>query len=212
MIQVKQFIFNPFEENTYILYDETNECVIIDAGCSDRNENAEISEYISQNSLKPVRLLNTHCHIDHILGNAFMTEFTGLMPESHQDDTFLIHSAKEQGQMFGLEIDNPPFPVAFLDESTPVSFGNSSLNIIHVPGHSPGHIAFFSKPDNILFPGDIIFKASIGRTDLPGGNHQQLITNITNKILTLHESTIIYPGHGPQTTVGEEKSSNPFLS
>ncbi len=212
MIQIKAFTFNVFQENTYLLSDETGECIIIDPGCSDPGEFRKMHDWILSNSLKPVRLVNTHAHIDHILGWKYVTEAYDLVSEAHRDELVIVESAKEQAAMFGLDIEQPPSVGRFLSEKDHLEFGNSVLEIIHVPGHSPGGLVFFSREQKFMIAGDALFKGSIGRTDLPGGACETLISALKEKILTLDHDVAVYPGHGPPTSIGAEKRSNPFLS
>lgn len=211
MIQIASFTFNPFQENTYVLFDETKECVIIDPGCSNDRENKELRDFISSRGLKPVHLLNTHCHIDHILGNAFISREYKLEPEIHKDDLFLLHALLRTAQMYGVNAEESPEPSKFLDEGDQVKFGNSVLDILFTPGHSPGSITFYNKDEKLAIVGDVLFHQSIGRTDLPGGDYNTLIASIKNKLLPLGDDVKVYAGHMESTTVGAEKKYNPFL-
>jgi glyoxylase-like metal-dependent hydrolase (beta-lactamase superfamily II) len=212
MVQIKSFIFNPFQVNTYVLYDETGECVIIDAACQDQREQEILAETIKTEGLKPVRLLNTHCHVDHLLGNRFVAEKYNLSPECGSEDDFLIFQAADQGKMFGLEVDPPPAPGNHLKEGDKIRFGKSFLDVFAVPGHSPGSLAFYNEQEKICITGDALFKGSIGRTDLPGGNYETLISSITSKLMRLADDVKIYPGHQLPSTIGKERTSNPFLT
>lgn len=212
MIQIKIFVFNPFQENTFVLFDETKEAVIIDAGCHSKSEEKMLAEFISGNQLKPVRLINTHCHIDHILGNRFVSEYFSIKAEAHQADEFLALAAQQYGLTFGIQMEAAPAFGNYLDEGQQVLFGNSFLDIVHIPGHSPGGIVFYNKPEGFMIAGDVLFEGSIGRTDLPGGNYEQLISAIKNKLFTMDEKMIVYPGHGSSTTIGREKRTNPFFN
>jgi len=212
MIKIKTFVFNSFQENTYLLYDETCKAVIIDPGCHSKSEEESLLSFIKENSIKLKHLLNTHSHIDHILGNRFVSEQFKLPVESHKDDVFLIQNAKEQGAVFGFQIEEPPMPGNYLDESMQVQFGNSVLDIIHSPGHSPGSLVFYNKEEKFMIVGDVLFNQSIGRTDLPGGSYDVLIDSITNKLFPLGDDMEVYTGHGSPTTIGQERISNPFLS
>ncbi len=211
MIQIKIFVFNGFQENTFILYDETGEAIIIDAGCQSPAEIAVLQNFIFSQKLKPVQLLGTHGHIDHILGNGFLKDHYQIAYRAHEGDQFLIENASQQGSMFGLDIKKPPLPDSYLADSEQIHFGNSDLDVIHLPGHSPGGVGFHCKAQGFIVVGDVLFRNSIGRTDLPGGDYDQLINSINSRLLVLPENTIVYPGHGPQTTIGEEKRNNPFL-
>ncbi len=211
-MQIKNFIFNPFQENTYLVYDDSKEVIIIDPGCFSAREESILVQFIEENGLKPVRLLNTHCHIDHILGNHFVSEKYKLKVEAHPTDEFLSKAAKNHGINYGIQIGEVPKIEIFLDEKDQITFGNSVLNIAHVPGHSPGSLVFYSQKEAFMIVGDVLFNDSIGRSDLPGGDYNQLITNIKNKLFPLGDNMIVYPGHGPSTSIGKERLSNPFLS
>lgn len=212
MITVKIFVFNPFQENTYLLHDESGECVIIDAGCYHSNEKKQLDEYIHKQNLTCKKLVNTHCHVDHILGNAYIAKT--YQPEifSHKDDSYLIDEAAEHGQIFGFNVEDPPAPTQYLADNSELHFGNSVLKVFHVPGHSPGSIALYSPDQNFIIVGDVLFKGSIGRTDLSGGDYDQLMKSIFTRLMTLPPNTVVYPGHGPATTIHEEALSNPFLA
>lgn len=212
MMKIKTFVFNPFQENTYLLYDETGEAVIIDPGCYAKSEEEKLIVFISNNSLKLKQLLNTHSHIDHILGNRFVSEQFNLDLQSHKEDEFLIQRAKEQGLAFGIKVENPPLPSNYIDEGMKIEFGNSQLEIIHAPGHSPGSLVFYNKNEKFMIVGDVLFNQSIGRTDLPGGSYEVLVDSIVNKLFPLGDDMEVYSGHGSPTTIGQERISNPFLS
>jgi hydroxyacylglutathione hydrolase len=211
MITIKTFVFNSFQENTYLLFDETKECIIVDAGCYTQNEYNELSSFIEKNNLTPVKLINTHGHIDHILGIEYFAKKYNLKAEAHVNDIPIIEQASFYGKVFGLDLENHPKIDVYLKEGDVVSFGNSSIQVFHVPGHSPGSVAFYSAPDNFVITGDVLFKGSIGRTDLTGGSLDQLMDSINSKLLTLPDDTLVFPGHGSTTTIGEERNTNPFL-
>lgn len=211
MSQVKVFINNPFQENTHIVYDETGECAIIDPGMDTAAEQNAVVDFIKQHNLKPVLLLNTHCHIDHILGNKFIFDMYGLKPQFHAGELHLLEAGVAYAPQFGLRYEPSPAPEVFLSEEGTVSFGNTSLKLIFAPGHSPAHLCFYDEKDNFLIGGDVLFAGSIGRTDLPGGDFKTLIDNIEQKLLILPDDCRVYPGHGPSTTIGQEKLTNPFL-
>ena len=211
MIQVKSFTCNPYQENTYLLFDETHACVIIDPGMYTGDEQNEVLKFIAENKLKPVLLLNTHCHIDHVLGNKFIYDTYGLLPQFHKGEEILLTSVVSYAPQMGIRYEVSPLPETYLSESGKVDFGSSSLEIIFAPGHSPAHLCFYSTADNFFIGGDVLFFQSIGRTDLPGGNHSQLIKNIKEKLFILPDDCKVYPGHGPATTIGFEKKHNPFL-
>lgn len=211
MMEIRKFTFNPVAVNTYVVWDETGECAIIDAGCSKPAEEAALAGFIEEKELKPVKLLNTHGHFDHVIGNGFAARQWDLEVEMHKDDNSLVLNAKEQGGMFGIAMHQPPKPAKFFEEGDEITFGNTTLKVIHVPGHSPGGVAFHNAKEKILIAGDILFYGSVGRTDLPGGEHEALITGIKSKLLGLDPATKVFPGHGPETTIGDEIKNNPFL-
>ena len=209
---IKTFTFNPFQENTYLLYDETNEAVIIDAGCLNINERNTLIQYIVQNKLNLKRVLNTHLHLDHQFGNKFLFTTFGLKPEANIEDEFLLESVVAQAKSFGLPFNEEAQELGnYIVEDQIINFGNSSLKTFHVPGHSPGSISFYSEKEGFVIVGDALFKGSIGRTDLPRCDYATLILSITKKLLTLPDSTVVYSGHGPTTTIGDEKINNPYL-
>jgi len=212
MIKVEKFVVNPLGENSYILSDETGECIFIDPGFYYDEEHQEVKDYVTDNKLIPIKITNTHCHFDHIMGVEFVRNEFKIPFFAHAEDVFWVEKAVAQGEMFGFEM-KPVAPIdAFLSENEFVEFGNSRLQIIHVPGHSPGHVVFYSEKDKTLIAGDVLFYGSIGRTDLPGGNHETLISNIKNKLLVLPDGTTVFCGHGPETKLGFEKRTNPFLT
>lgn len=212
MISIEKFVFNPFQENTYVLYDHTKECVIVDPGCIDANEQQMIVDFIQKNDLRPVMVLNTHLHLDHVFGCKFIIDTYNIPFIAHADDQFFIDITKSYAVQFGIAIsENPPGLTKTVDEGDVVKFGESELQIIHVPGHSPGGIVLYNKSQQFAIAGDVLFNGSIGRTDLVQGNHEQLISGIKEKLLTLNDDIIVYPGHGGVTTIGAEKQENPFL-
>ena len=211
MIRVDSFGFNPFQENTYILSDETKECVIIDPGCYDQQERRILTDFITNEKLFPVRILNTHCHIDHVLGNHFVTEKYKLGVEIHTNEIPILKSLMQVAQMYGVPAEDSPDPTGFLEEGNTIKFGNSVLDILFTPGHSPGSITFYNKADRFVISGDVLFFQSIGRTDLPGGDFDTLIQSIKEKLFPLGDDVKVYSGHGPSTMIGFEKKNNPFL-
>lgn len=211
MITIQGFTFNPFEENTYILFDETKECVIIDPGCSNPSEQEEIVDFIKSEQLKPVKLLNTHCHIDHVFGNSFIAKKYNLALEIHKEDLQTLHSLPQVSHLYGLNAEESVEPSNFLNEGDKIVFGNSSLDILFTPGHSPGSICFVSHADKLIIGGDVLFYGSIGRTDLPGGDHETLLSSIRTKLFVLDDDFAVFSGHGQETTIGFEKKNNPFL-
>ncbi len=212
MENIKIFTFNPFSENTYIISNDKGECVIIDPGCSYSEEENGLDNYISANGLKPVKLLNTHCHIDHIFGNLYCTHKYGLELYAHKEELPNIINADMYADTFGVAKPGSPQPVHYLKEGDTVVFGNVILEVLFTPGHSPGHVVFYCRNGNYVIGGDVLFKEGIGRTDLPGGNYATLIRSIHEKMFNLPNDTIIYSGHGPETTIGHEKIYNPFLN
>lgn len=212
MITVHSFTFGPFQENTYVLWDETLDCLIIDPGNSTASEHKKLSDYISEKKLKPVRLILTHAHIDHINGNKYILDTYGLLPEVHKEDVFFIERHAATGAMYGLPVDPSPMAEKFIEEGDVISFGNSHLNVVHTPGHAPGHVTFYNKEEGFMISGDVLFHGSIGRTDLPMGNYDTLISSIKNKLFPLGDVMKVYSGHGPATTIGFEKKNNPFLT
>ena len=212
MIDVVRLTFNAFQENTYLVFDDTGECIIFDPGCSDADENAELSRVISERGLRPVRLINTHCHLDHIFGNKFVAETWGLGLETHQGEEVVLERGLRSAQMYGFpDFQESPMPSVHLNEGDTVSFGNTTLEILFTPGHSPASICFYNREQNFLIAGDVLFQGSIGRTDLPGGNYDTLMKSIETRLLTLPDHVEVFPGHGPSTTIGVERKQNPFI-
>ena len=210
-MNIATFTFNGFSENTYLLYDESRECVIFDPGCSNPTEEQELVNFIESNSLTPVRLINTHCHIDHVLGNKFVADKYTLKLEAHKIEELVLAAAPMSSQIYSVPYTPSPLIEVFLDETMQVTFGNSTLEILFTPGHSPGSLSFFHKESKQLIAGDVLFQGSIGRTDLPGGDYDTLIASIKTQLFPLGDEVRAYPGHGPSTTIGEERVSNPFL-
>ena len=212
MITIQYFTFNPMQENTYVLYDESGECILIDPGCYHVNEKQKLVAFIEEKQLTPVRLLNTHCHIDHVLGNRFVADKYGLKLEIHKNEHSLLLAVKEYAHLYDLNYEESPLPQDYLDEAGKIEFGNSQLDIIFVPGHSPGHLAFVSRDQKFVIGGDVLFQEGIGRTDLPGGDYGVLMTSIKSKFIPLGDDYQVYPGHGPSTNIAYEKDNNPFLT
>lgn len=205
------FTVNPFQENSIVVYDDTGECAIIDPGFSNRAEQDLLADFVETNQLNPTLLLNTHCHIDHILGNRFVADTYHLDLHIHPLDRPLLEAAKSYAHLYGLDYDPSPDPVHSLKEGSDVKFGNTVLEVLHLPGHAPGHVIFVHHASKTIIGGDVIFSGSIGRTDLPGGNHEDLLNSIRQKLFALPDDYIVYTGHGPQTSVGKEKATNPFF-
>lgn len=210
MIQVKSFVFNPFLENTYVLFDKTKECIIIDPGCYEKFEQDALKSFIEENELKVVRLLNTHCHIDHVFGNYWAKTTFGVDLEIHEFDAPTLLAVKAYAPSYGFQHFQESTADKFLKEGDKIHFGNRELDIMFVPGHAPGHIAFYNREEKICIGGDVLFQGSIGRTDLPGGDFDTLINSIKTKMFLLDDDTTVYCGHGASTTIGEEKMHNPF--
>jgi len=209
---IKRFEFNPFPVNTYILYDDTNECVIIDAGMINEKEREELSSFIELNHLQIKHLLNTHLHFDHLLGNPFIRKKFGIKTTTHTGDLFLLDRVNEHAGLFGMLMQDGEVLVdKLLNDGDTITFGNVTLQAIHVPGHSPGSLVYYSEAEQCLFSGDVLFRRNIGRTDLPGGNYNDLISGIQKKLMTLPEHVTVYPGHGSRTTIGFEKKHNMYL-
>lgn len=211
MLKIKTFTFNPFQENTYILSDN-GEAIIIDPGNSDSHETAALNQYISDEKLSIKYLLNTHCHIDHVLGNYQIKEKYKAPFLIHELDLPVLRSVKSYASNYGFPHYTECLPDSFLQEGDEISLGSSKAIVKFVPGHAPGHVAFYFQEEKKIFSGDVLFRSSIGRTDLPGGNFETLITSIHQKLFTLPDAVTVYSGHGPTTTLGEEKVSNPFCA
>lgn len=212
MITLKTFVFNPFQENTYALNDESKECIIVDPGMNSPAEQEELIRYIEKNNLLPKAIVNTHCHVDHILGCQYLVKKYNIPFYANKLEIPLIETAIQFGEFFGLEIEQPPMPDHYLTENNNYNFGNSSFQVFHVPGHSEGSVALYSKEDKLVITGDVLFYGSIGRTDLPGGNYNTLINSIRQKLMMLPKDVEVYPGHGPKTTIQNEYDTNPFLT
>lgn len=212
MITVHTFTFNPFAENTCLLINEKKECIIIDPGCYFEEERQELLQYIAEKELKPLRLLNTHCHIDHIFGNKLVSERFNLSPEIHRLEQPVLDRSPQAGQLYNLPFETSPAPGSYLEEGDRIQWGADELEVIFTPGHSPGSISFYCPSQQWVISGDVLFYQSIGRTDLPGGDHTTLLNSIREKLFPLGDKVKVFPGHGPATTIGFEKESNPFLA
>lgn len=212
MIKVKTFVCNPFQENTYILYDETGECVIVDAGCYSTEERESIDSFIQSNGLKPTKLLNTHGHIDHIAGIEHLSKKYEIELYIHPDDVDNIHRSASMGAMWNFNIDIPTCKVNFIDDGDTITFGSSSLAVIALPGHTKGGVGFYNDTQKIVMVGDTLFRGSIGRTDLPGGNYETIMGSIIKKLLPLGDEVRYYSGHGESSTLGHERRYNPFVN
>lgn len=212
MIKIDSFTFNPFMENTYVLSDSTGEAVIIDPGCYEKHEEEELATFVEENNLKVKLLLNTHGHIDHVLGNSFVKNKYQVPFWIGKEDLATLKSVEAYASNYGFPNYTHTEPDHFLSEGNTVSFGESVLDVLFVPGHAAGHIAFVNESQRMCIGGDVLFQQSIGRTDLPGGNFETLIQSIHNKFFPLPNDTVVYPGHGPATTIGHEKAHNPFCA
>ncbi len=212
MVNVNVFTFNAFSENTILLWDDiTFEAAVVDPGTSTEDEEKELSNFISLKNLKIKYLINTHCHIDHILGCMFIKEKYNPVYYAPEKDLPLLNHAQQQAQMFGIQFENPPKPDKLISEIDELSLGDSKLKFIFTPGHTPGEFCIYLEKEKICITGDVLFNESIGRTDLWGGDYDILISSIENKLLTLPDEVVIYPGHGESSTIGYEKQNNPFI-
>ena len=212
MAAVQKFTFNALGENTYVVYDNTKQCVIIDPGCSNDKERNILQSFIEQESLIPVMLLNTHCHVDHIPGNKFVAETWNIPLYIHENELPLLKDAPLFGGMFGVPCPPSPEPSGFLKPGDELQFGNTEFDLLFTPGHSPGSISFYNPKDGFVIAGDVIFLGSVGRYDLPGASQEDLFHSIATQLMTLPDYTTIYCGHGPNTSIGHERKTNPFLN
>lgn len=212
MIKVAVLVFNPFQENTYIVSDDTGECIVIDAGNYSPAEDKKITDYITEKGLKPVMAVNTHGHVDHILGVQYVKETFGVPFALHGEDRFLVDSCREHGKIYGFDVKEIPAVDIDLKNEGRIKFGDTVLDVIHTPGHSPGHVCLYSPENKILFSGDTLFRESIGRTDLPGGDYSWIMKSIMQKLLPLGGDVNFYPGHGPASSIGHEMMYNPFIT
>lgn len=212
MFQIKSFVFSPIHENTYVLYNELKECIIIDPGCYFDEEKDLLKDFISKSGLMPKMLLNTHCHLDHVFGNKFISETYQLVLHLHEKEKQVLSFAPAAGLMYNMPFDNYNGEFVLLKEGDTITLGTDELKVIEAPGHSPGSICFYCPKQHFIIGGDVLFQRSIGRTDLPGGNHQALLNSIKEKLLVLPDNTKVYSGHGDPTFIGEEKMYNPFLN
>ncbi|MEP6747391.1 MAG: MBL fold metallo-hydrolase [Bacteroidota bacterium] len=211
MFTIMSFIFSPIAENTYVLHNETGDCIIIDPGCYFGNERRELFDYISENGLTPKYLLNTHCHLDHVFGNKFIHETWQLELYLHANEQLMLENAPIAGLQWGMPFDNYKGSLHFLREADIIRLGTDELKVIYAPGHSPGHICFYCQKQHFIIGGDVLFKQSVGRTDLPGGDFDTLMNSIRMQLFVLPAETIVHPGHGESTTIGFEMANNPYL-
>lgn len=212
MITLKAFVFNSFQENTFLLHDDTGNCIIIDPGMNSPEERKQLVDYISEHKLKPEAIVNTHCHVDHVLSCSYLKNLYQIPFYCHELEVELLETAKDYGEFFGLNVDPPPHPDRYLNDDEEFQFGESKIKLIHVPGHSQGSLSLYSENDKFVITGDALFKGGVGRSDLPGGDHQTLINAIRARLLTLPRDVEVYPGHGSSTSIGEEYDTNPFLN
>lgn len=211
MLTVKVFTFNPVQENSYLLYNEAGECILVDPGCYFPEEEAELADFVKEKGLKPLLLLNTHCHFDHVFGNRFVHTTWGLEPWIHPLEKPLLERADQAALRWQLPFENYQGPVHLLEDDSTLTFGEDELKVIWMPGHSPGSVGFYHAQQQFIIAGDVLFRGSIGRTDLPGGEHETLLKSIQTRMYQLPDETVVYPGHGPATRVYTEKKSNPFV-
>jgi hydroxyacylglutathione hydrolase len=211
MLTVMHFEFSPITENTYILYNESGDCAIIDPGCYHQREEEKLREFIANHHLHPKYLLNTHCHLDHVFGNRFVAETYHLELHLHALEKMVLDYAPEAGSRWNLPFKNYEGALHYLRAGDTISLGTDELSVIEAPGHSPGHICFYCAAQEFVIGGDVLFRGSIGRTDLPGGNQEQLFESIRTQLFTLPASVRVYPGHGESTTIGYELRTNPFF-
>ena len=205
-------MFSPFQENTFVVYNEQKDCWIIDPGCYEAQEKQTLKTFISNKGLRPVKLLNTHCHLDHVFGNNFVCAEYGLLPEYHEADAQTMKMAPISASMYGIPgFEESPAPTQYLDENSTLQLGEDEFEIRFCPGHAPGHIVFIQHEHKLVINGDVLFQGSIGRTDLPGGNHDQLLKSIKEQLYSLPDDYTVYTGHGPETSIGKEKKTNPFV-
>ncbi|MBK9759591.1 MAG: MBL fold metallo-hydrolase [Flavobacteriales bacterium] len=210
MPRIQKFTFNPFQENTWVIT-EGNQAIVIDPGCWNTAEEQELESFLADNGLTPIRLVLTHAHLDHVFGCAWMHTRYGLLPEIHASDLSILRNAERQGRMYGVPCEPVPEPITFLEEGQMIRLGNTELKVLFVPGHSPGHTALWCAKGKFVISGDVLFQRSIGRTDLPGGNMDILLASIREELFPLGDDVVVHCGHGPDTTIGEEKRLNPFL-
>jgi hydroxyacylglutathione hydrolase len=212
MINIKTFTFNPFYENTFVVYDDSKKAAIIDPGCYDLHEQKELIDFISNEGLIVDKLVNTHAHIDHVLGNAFVKRQFGVELWLHEKDVPTLKAVEVYAPSYGFAAYESTEAEHQLVEGQKIVFGQTEFDVLFVPGHAPGHVAFVNEAEKVCISGDVLFNRSIGRTDLPGGDYDTLIESIHTKIFKLADEVTVYCGHGPTTTIGEEKRHNPFCA
>jgi len=212
MIQIHSFVFSPFSENTYVLWDETNEAVIIDPGCLAQQEKEELVHFILSKGLIIKALLQTHAHIDHVFGSAFVKRKYGVKMSMHRNEIPVLDNVESRAKVWGIPGYEPVEADEFIDENSLIKFGNSELSVLFVPGHAPGHVAFVNHAQKFVIGGDVLFRGSIGRTDFPMCNHTDLLNSIRTQFFALPDDYTVYPGHNEPTTIGHERRTNPFLN
>lgn len=210
-MKIKCFVFSPFYENTYVLSIDDGSCWIIDPGCYDEAEENELVDYITSNNLTPTKLINTHCHLDHVFGNAFVCETYNLKPVMHKMGVTVLEFSQMSAAGYGVKLRPSPMPINFIDEGDVLKLGAFDFQIYFTPGHAPDHVILYNKEEGFTISGDVLFENSIGRTDLPGGEHETLLKAIKEKMFVLPDETKVYSGHGNPTTIGHEKANNPFF-
>ena len=211
MLTVKSFVFNPVQENTYVLYNDKDACCIIDPGCYFGNERRILQEFVEQNKLRPKILLNTHCHLDHVFGNKFIHDEYGLLLHLHEKEKPVLEYATEAGLQWNMPFENYRGDLILLKEGDIITLDDDQCSVLFTPGHSPGSICFYCEAQQFIIGGDVLFRLGIGRTDLPGGDYETLIASIREKLFRLPDAVTVYSGHGEPTTIGYEKKHNPFL-
>ncbi len=212
MLKVHQLTYSMWQENTYLLAAENGDCIVIDPGCLSDAEKQHFAEYISTNNLNPVRMINTHLHLDHVFGCRFVAEKYNLKLEAHPDDEFWVERTVEFSSQMGVDLDqNPPAVENYIQDEEEIEFGGSVIKFLHIPGHTPGHLVFYLEKEKVAIVGDVLFKNSVGRADLPGGDFDTLINGIKSKLMVLPDDVKTYSGHGPSSTIGEERVNNMFL-
>jgi len=211
MLSLETFVFSPVQENTYVLKNEAKQAIIFDPGCYHSYEKQRLAKYIADEGLTVVQLINTHCHLDHVFGNKWVADQYDLELFIHPNEERVLAFAPQSGQAWGLPFENYTGKLHYLNEHDVVKLGNDELSVILAPGHSPGSLCFYCEAQQFIIGGDVLFRESIGRTDLPGGDHQTLLNSIRTKLFVLPDDVVVYPGHGSSTTIGYEKLHNPFL-
>lgn len=212
MLSIQRFTFNPIEENTYVIYNEAGDCAIIDPGCYYDSERLKLKAFIQEKKLTPIHLINTHCHLDHVFGNKFVSESWNLPLQLHEGEKVVLAFAPKSAEMYGLPFDNYTGEMKFLKEGDTIKLGNDELQVLFTPGHSPASLSFYNEKDGFLISGDVLFAGSIGRTDLPGGSFDVLENSIRSKLYVLPDDVKVFPGHGGGTSIGFEKKNNPFVN